>query len=58
MTRVVSGLILLGFLAGCGADGEPIQPSLNAGIGISASGVTPRLSLGLNQGPLSIGLGF
>lgn len=45
-------------LAGCGADGEPVQPSLNAGVSISPSGVSPYAGVGLNKGPLSIFLGL
>lgn len=56
LTRAMALLLGLSVLAACGADGEPIQPSLNAGIGISPSGISPRLGIGLGKGPLSIGL--
>ena len=45
-------------LAGCGVDGEPVQPSMNVGIGVGSSGTHTYGGLGLNQGPLSIFLGF
>ncbi len=52
-------LVALGTLAGCGADGEPIQPSLNAGVGVSSNGnVKVRGGVGLHQGPLSVFFGF
>lgn len=45
-------------LAGCGADGEPVQPMLNAGVSITPDGVAPHVGVGLNQGPFSIFLGL
>jgi len=46
-------------LAGCGADGEPIQPTMNAGIGVSTNGnVHARGGVGLHQGPVSLFFGF
>ncbi|MFV1465505.1 MULTISPECIES: hypothetical protein [unclassified Phaeobacter] len=44
-------------LAACGVDGEPVRPSLNAGVGVSSSGVHAGGSLGLHKGPLSVYLG-
>ncbi|MBJ6373037.1 hypothetical protein [Sedimentitalea arenosa] len=46
------------FLAGCGVDGEPVQPSMNVGIGVGSGGVNTYGGVGLHQGPLSIYLGF
>lgn len=45
-------------LAGCGVDGEPVQPSMNVGIGVGTGGVNTYGAVGLSQGPLSIFLGF
>ena len=45
-------------LAACGVDGEPVQPTLNAGVGVSNSGVHVGGAVGLHKGPLSIFLGF
>lgn len=45
-------------IAGCGVDGEPVQPTLGAGINVSPSGVSLGGRLGLRRGPISIGLGF
>jgi hypothetical protein len=39
-------------------DGEPVRPSLNAGIGVSSSGVHAGGSVGLSKGPLSVSLGL
>jgi hypothetical protein len=62
MTRLrVNSVLVIAMLvlAGCGADGEPVQPSLNAGVGISSNGnVHARGGVGLHQGPVSLFFGF
>ena len=45
-------------LAGCGADGEPVQPTFSAGIGIGSGGVRLGGAVGVSTGPLNISLGF
>lgn len=54
----IGALALLALLGACGADGEPVQPSLNAGVGISQSGISTFGSVGLSQGPVSLFVGF
>ncbi|MFD3191915.1 hypothetical protein ACFMPD_16855 [Sedimentitalea sp. HM32M-2] len=54
---VLSVATVLG-LAGCGADGEPVQPSMNVAVGVGSSGVNTYGGVGLQQGPLSVYLGF
>ena len=57
-TYALAFLALLA-LAGCGADGEPVTPTMNAGIGISSDGsVHANGGIGLHQGPISLFLGF
>ena len=46
------------FLAACGADGEPVQPTLNANVGVSGSGAHVGGAVGLHKGPVSLHLGF
>ena len=60
MMRIrVMAFVALGVLAGCGIDGEPVQPSLNAGIAVSSDGsVNARGGIGLYQGPVSLFIGF
>lgn len=36
--RAVIAIIAVAFVAGCGADGEPVRPSMNAGVTISPTG--------------------
>ncbi|WP_397544127.1 argininosuccinate lyase [Roseovarius salis] len=50
-------LAALAALAGCGADGEPVRPSMNANVGIGSHGVTGSAGLGLTAGAFSVGLG-
>lgn len=56
--RLVILCTTLAVLAGCGADGEPVQPSVNAGVSITPDGVYPSVGVGLSQGPVSIFLGL
>ncbi|UWR53338.1 hypothetical protein K4F84_01610 [Phaeobacter inhibens] len=54
---ILCALAVCAGLAACGVDGEPVRPSLNAGVGVSSSGVHAGGSLGLHKGPLSVYLG-
>lgn len=44
-------------LAGCGADGEPVQPTANVGVGVSSSGVHTGASVGVRKGPWNLSWG-
>ncbi len=51
-------LIVSGFgLAACGADGEPIQPTMSANVGVGSSGTYVGGGIGLRRGGLGIYLG-
>jgi hypothetical protein len=58
MLKWIAFVLCLGALAACGADGEPVQPTLNAGVSVGTSGVHVGGGVGVNAGPLSILLGF
>lgn len=58
MRNVILALIGLAALAACGVDGEPVQPTLNAGVGVGDSGVHVGGAVGLYKGPVSVFLGF
>lgn len=45
-------------LAACGADGEPTRPTMNAGVSVTPSGVTPSVSVGTNVGPVWLNVGL
>ena len=44
-------------LAGCGADGEPVQPTMSANIGVGSSGTHVGGGVGIRRGGLGIYLG-
>ena len=48
----------LSVLSACGADGEPVQPTLNAGVSVGSGGVHVGGGVGVHTGPISILLGF
>jgi len=45
-------------LAACGVDGEPVQPSGGVNVSLSGEGVGLGANVGLQQGPLRVGLGL
>ena len=55
--KLVSALVTaLVLLAGCGVDGEPLRPTLNAGLSAGKGGVAPAASVGVRKGPFSLGV--
>ncbi|SPJ27841.1 hypothetical protein [Falsiruegeria mediterranea] len=58
LIRTSLALICLVVLAGCGADGEPVQPSLNAHAGVGGGSSYVGGSVGLHRGPFNLYLGF
>ncbi len=56
--RAVLTMIALAMLAACGADGEPVRPSVNAGVSITPSGVHPSASVGTRVGPVNVSIGL
>ncbi|MEM7732879.1 MAG: hypothetical protein AAF280_08880 [Pseudomonadota bacterium] len=58
MTRILA-LVSVALLAACGADGEPVTPTMNTNVGISShSGVSVGTSVGVKKGPVSVGVGL
>lgn len=57
MRWIVPAVALMTLLA-CGADGEPVQPTRDATVTISSSGVSGVARVGLQQGPVSLTLGL
>ena len=57
MKHLIWILALTGLVA-CGADGEPVTPSLDAGISVGTNGVSTRASVGVRQGPVNIRVGL
>lgn len=60
MKRTLAVLGMIGLLSACGADGDPIKPTLNAGVGLSPAGVSlgGRVGVKLGQVPVTIGVGL
>lgn len=58
MSKWIALVLSLATLSACGADGEPVQPTLNAGISNGVSGVHVGGGVGLRTGPVSIFVGF
>ena len=56
MKRLCTAL-MLALLAGCGVDGEPIAPSMNANVGAGPHGVSGSAGVTVKNGPLSVGWG-
>lgn len=44
-------------VAGCGADGEPVQPTRDATITLTDAGLSGTARLGITQGPLTVSIG-
>lgn len=58
--RSFVALISIVFIAACGANGEPVRPSVNTGVTVSNSGISTNVSTGVKLGgvDLSLGLGL
>ena len=56
MKRILACLSLVA-LAACGADGEPIQPSMNANVGIGSNGVSGSTGVDFVSGRVTMGVG-
>jgi hypothetical protein len=57
MMRIIA-FGLLTALAACGAGGEPIKPTLNAGVSVGTVGVNSNVSVGARKGPFSVNWGL
>ena len=53
----VLAILALAALTGCGVDGEPIPPSMNANIGLGPGGVSASTGLTVTKGPVAVGWG-
>lgn len=58
MIRVLMFLGVAAVLSACGADGEPVRPSLNAGLGLSSSGMHVGGAVGVSKGPVTLSVGL
>ena len=51
-------LVCLIALANCGADGEPVQPSVNTSVSAGSNGVSARTGVTVKKGLFSLGWGI
>ncbi|WP_299848263.1 hypothetical protein [uncultured Roseovarius sp.] len=56
--RVVVFLMTFGALTACGADGEPIRPSLSTTVGVGSSGTHVRTHASAGRGNWNVGVGL
>ena len=56
MKRILACLSLVA-LAACGADGEPIQPSMNANVGLGSNGMSGGVGADFVSGRFTMGVG-
>ena len=56
MKRIVVIAFALGVLASCGADGEPVKPSINTNVGVGTNGVNAHKGVRVGKGPFSVGV--
>jgi hypothetical protein len=50
-------VMALAALAGCGADGEPVRPSMSATVGAGSDGLSAATGMTLTKGPVTLGWG-
>ena len=52
----IAFLILCAGLAACGADGEPVQPTVATSVTVGTNGVSTSTGVAVRKGPLTLGL--
>ena len=57
MMRMIAGVLALGLLAGCGAEGAPFRPDASAGISFGTGGISTSCALGTTNGTVSVRVG-
>jgi len=55
MKQIAAALILT-LLAGCGADGPPIRPSVNTSVRVTPNGVSTSTGVSVQSGPVTVGV--
>ncbi len=57
MIRMVLAGLGLAVLAGCGADGEPVRPTLGGAVSAGSGGVHTGVHAGARVGGVNVGVG-
>ncbi len=55
--KTIMALCVFGFVAACGAEGDPLRPTAGLGIGIGPGGLSIRPNVGVTDGTSRVGLG-
>ncbi|SHH62667.1 hypothetical protein [Marivita hallyeonensis] len=45
-------------LAACGADGDPVRPSVNSTVTVGSDGIKTSTGVTVQSGPVTVGVGF
>jgi hypothetical protein len=56
--KLTGFLLVLVALAACGADGEPIRPTVSTSISVGTNGVNAGTSVSASSGPVSVSVGL
>lgn len=56
--RYVFAMLSLLAIVACGADGEPIKPSVNSNVTLNQNGVRVGSNVSVGKGPFRINLGL
>jgi len=57
--RVILALPLIGLLAACGADGDPVRPNVSTGVSINSNGtVSTATSVSASSGNVTVAIGL
>ena len=57
--RYLIAMALAAFLSACGADGDPVRPSVSTGISVNSDGdVSTSTAISANSGNVSISVGL
>ncbi len=56
--RALFTLGFLGFLAACGAEGDPLRPTANLGVSVGSGGVSQSVTVGAQNSNSSFSVGF
>ena len=55
--KKILALFVLGWVAACGAEGDPLRPTAGLGIGIGPGGISLRPKIGVTDGTSNVGIG-
>ena len=51
-------IVSLFAVAACGADGEPVRPSVSTTVSVGTDGIKTSTGVTVRKGPVTVGVGF